>query len=93
MPRASRIVVPGIPHHITQRGNRQMPIFFSDDDRRYYIATLTKACAAHDVKCFAWCLMDNHVHLILQPSTAMPFARRWPVPTRNTRSMSICGKG
>jgi putative transposase len=70
MPRTSRIVVPGIPHHITQRGNRQMPIFFSDDDRRYYIATLTKACAAHDVKCFAWCLMDNHVHLILQPSTA-----------------------
>ena len=70
MPRRSRIVVPGIPHHITQRGNRQMPIFFSDDDRRYYLATLTKACAAQDVKCLAWCLMDNHVHLILLPPAA-----------------------
>ncbi len=70
MPRTSRIVVPGIPHHITQRGNRQMPIFFSDDDRRYYLATLTKACAVQAVKCLAWCLMDNHVHLILLPPTA-----------------------
>ena len=69
MPRTSRIVVPGIPHHITQRGNRQMPIFFSDDDRRYYIGILIKACAAQDVQCFAWCLMDNHVHLILLPPT------------------------
>jgi putative transposase len=70
MPRASRIVVPGVPHHITQRGNRQMPIFFSDNDRQAYIETLTKASAAQDIKCLAWCLMDNHVHLILQPPTA-----------------------
>lgn len=70
MPRTSRIVVPGVPHHITQRGNRQMPIFFSDGDRRYYVDLLTKACAAQEMKCFAWCLMDNHVHLILLPPTA-----------------------
>ncbi len=70
MPRASRIVVPGIPHHITQRGNRQMPIFFSDHDRQYYIEVLTKACVANDLTCLAWCLMDNHVHLILKPKAA-----------------------
>ncbi len=67
MPRTSRIVIPGIPHHITQRGNRQMPIFFSDHDRRFYLDTLTKACAAQGVTCLAWCLMENHVHLILVP--------------------------
>jgi putative transposase len=70
MPRTSRIVIPGIAHHITQRGNRQMPIFFTDHDRHYYIDVLTKACAAQEVKCLAWCLMDNHVHLILLPPAA-----------------------
>lgn len=70
MPRASRIVVPGVPHHITQRGNRQMPIFFANADRRYYLDVLTKACMTHDVTCLAWCLMDNHVHLVLVPQSA-----------------------
>lgn len=70
MPRSARIVVPDVPHHITQRGNRQMAIFFSDTDRRTYVALLTKACAEAGVRCLAWCLMDNHVHLILVPPSA-----------------------
>jgi putative transposase len=70
MPRAARIIVPDVPHHITQRGNRQLPIFFSDADRRRYVDMLAEGCTAHAVRCLAWCLMDNHVHLILVPPAA-----------------------
>jgi putative transposase len=37
MARLSRIVIPGVAHHVTQRGNRRQPVFFSDDDRRLYL--------------------------------------------------------
>lgn len=70
MPRTARIVVPDVPHHIVQRGNRQAAIFFSDADRRRYVDMLADACSANAVRCLAWCLMDNHVHLILVPPTA-----------------------
>lgn len=70
MARLARIVIPDVPHHVTQRGNRRQPVFFGDDDRRAYLALVAEACAASDTKCLAWCLMDNHVHLILVPRTA-----------------------
>ena len=70
MARLSRIVIPGVPHHITQRGNRRQPIFFSDEDRLLYLDLVRQGCAAAHVECLAWCLMDNHVHLILVPATA-----------------------
>lgn len=70
MPRAARLVVPGLPHHITQRGNRQQAIFFSDRDRSRYVEMLAEACVQQGTRCLAWCLMDNHVHLILVPATA-----------------------
>lgn len=69
MARLSRIVIPGVAHHVTQRGNRRQPVFFSDDDRRLYLKLVSEGCAAANVRCLAWCLMDNHVHLILVPST------------------------
>jgi putative transposase len=68
MARLARIVVPGVAHHVMQRGNRRQPVFFSDDDYAAYRALVTDACAAKDVRCLAWCLMPNHVHLILVPS-------------------------
>ena len=68
MPRAARIVIPGVPHHVVQRGNRRQAIFFDDADRHAYLALLGKACAMHGTRCLAWCLMDNHVHLILVPA-------------------------
>lgn len=68
MPRTARIVVPGMPHHVTQRGNRRMTVFFGDDDYRAYIAQLTKRCAAADTAVWGYCLMPNHIHLILCPS-------------------------
>jgi putative transposase len=70
MARLPRIVIPGVAHHITQRGNRRLPVFFGDEDRRSYLALIADASAAHGTRCLAWCLMDNHVHLILVPSTA-----------------------
>jgi putative transposase len=69
MARLSRIVIPSVPHHVTQRGNRRLPIFFSDEDRSAYLSLIAEACAAHGTICLAWCLMDNHVHLILVPSS------------------------
>ena len=67
MARLARIVIPQVAHHVTQRGNRRLPVFFSVDDRRAYLALLAGACAASGTTCLAWCLMDNHVHLILVP--------------------------
>lgn len=69
MPRPSRLVVPGVAHHITQRGNRQSTIFFSDDNRRAYLKLIKEGCAQSSTTCLAWCLMDNHIHLILVPKT------------------------
>jgi putative transposase len=68
--RLPRIVIPGVAHHVTQRGNRRQPVFFSDDDRLLYLDLVRQGCAAVGVRCLAWCLMDNHVHLILVPQTA-----------------------
>ena len=70
MPRSARIVVPGIAHHVIQRGNRQQQIFFDDEDRAAYASMLANALTRYGTNCLAWCLMDNHVHLILVPSGA-----------------------
>lgn len=61
MARLARIVIPGVAHHVTQRGNRRQPVFFSDNDRKLYLELLRAGCAAAGVRCLAWCLMDNHV--------------------------------
>lgn len=68
MARLARIVIPGVAHHVTQRGNRRLPVFFGDDDRRAYLGLVASAAAASGTRCLAWCLMDNHVHLILVPA-------------------------
>lgn len=68
MARLPRIVIPDVPHHVTQRGNRRLPVFFSDDDRREYLRLVASAGEASGTRCLAWCLMDNHVHLILVPA-------------------------
>ena len=67
MARLARIVIPDVAHHVTQRGNRRLPVFFSDDDRAAYLGLVADAAKANDTTCLAWCLMDNHVHLILVP--------------------------
>jgi putative transposase len=68
MARMARLVAPGIPHHVTQRGNGRASTFFSEGDYALYRALLAEHCAAAGVEVWAWVLMPNHVHLILTPS-------------------------
>ena len=70
MPRLARVVVPGLPHHITQRGNRRQQTFFCDEDYRSYLELMGQWCGAHQVEIWAYCLMLNHVHLIAVPQSA-----------------------
>jgi putative transposase len=67
MARLARIVIPGVPHHVTQRGNGRQPTFFSDGDYRRYLDLLARHCADQRVSIDGWVLMPNHVHLILTP--------------------------
>lgn len=67
MARLARVVAAGIPHHVTQRGNRRQQVFFSDDDYQTYKALLAEGCRNAGVEVWAYCLMPNHVHLILKP--------------------------
>jgi REP-associated tyrosine transposase len=68
MPRSARLVLPGLPHHVTQRGNRRQPTFFSDADYQLYMGLLRHWCAKSGTTVWAWCLMPNHVHLVLVPA-------------------------
>jgi putative transposase len=68
MARLARVVLPVHPHHVTQRGNGRARTFFGDDDYALYRDLLAENCHAAEVEVWAWCLMPNHVHLILVPS-------------------------
>ena len=70
MARIARIVAEGLPHHITQCGNRRQPTFFSDEDYTAYIELMSEWCGKYKVDIWAYCLMPNHIHLIVVPSKA-----------------------
>lgn len=70
MPRRARFVVPEIPYHVTQRGNRRQPVFFDDGDYRLYRHLVGEAARRCGTRIWAYCLMPNHVHLIAVPSNA-----------------------
>jgi putative transposase len=67
MARLARIVAAGLPHHVTQRGNRRQQVFFSEADYATYRSLLADSCRAARVAVWAYCLMPNHVHLVLVP--------------------------
>ncbi len=69
MPRLARTVFAHLPHHITQRGNRREDVFFDDEDRETYLQWLGEYAAKFKVEVAGYCLMSNHIHLILIPST------------------------
>ena len=69
MPRIARVLIPGVPVHVTQRGNYRQNIFEEDDDKEFYIKSFFEFRKKHNVKVYAWCLMDNHVHFILEPKS------------------------
>jgi putative transposase len=75
MPRHPRIVLPGRPHHVTQRGNNGREVFFSDADREIYLSLLKGYAADYSVDVLGFCLMTNHVHLIAVPNTGTGLAK------------------
>jgi len=75
MARVARVVLPDHPHHLVQRGNRRLDVFFSDDDRRTYMLFFGKACERYGVTIWAYCLMTNHVHFIAVPEKEDSLAR------------------
>jgi len=68
-------VIPDRPHHVTQRGNRRQQTFFGDDDYRAYLALLGEWCGRHGMRIWAYCLMPNHVHLIVVPPEGQAVCR------------------
>jgi len=69
MPRLPRAVFSGVPHHITQRGNRREDVFFCGNDRLAYLEWMHSYCQRHDVDILAYCLMTNHIHLVALPNS------------------------
>lgn len=67
MARIARVVAPGLPHHITQRGNRRQQTFFEDADYQLYLELMAEWCVRCGVAIWAYCLMPNHVHLVAVP--------------------------
>ena len=68
MPRIARVVLPGYPHHVTQRGNRRQRVFFYAGDYAHYLQLIAQSCSRAQTECLAYCLMPNHVHLVLTPN-------------------------
>ena len=69
MARLARVVIPGVAHHVTQRGNRRQPTFFCDEDYAAYLELMREWCGRLSVAVWGYCLMPNHVHLIVVPGS------------------------
>lgn len=69
MPRLSRAVFGGIPHHITQRENRRENVFFTAEDRTAYLNWMKEYCGKRRVEILAYCLMTNPIHLVAIPES------------------------
>ena len=90
MARLARLVVPGLPHHVTQRGNRRQQTFFGEDDYAAYLQLMAEWCRERGVDVWAYCLMPNHVHLIAVPQAEDSLARAiGEAHRRSTRRISF----
>lgn len=69
MPRTGRVLLPNYAHHIVQRGHTRQVVFPESHDFQYYLDTLREWKTVYDIKVYAYCLMTNHVHLVLAPPT------------------------
>ena len=67
MPRRARVVLPGVALHLVQRGNNRTACFFAPEDYRFYLDNLAEMAFKHGCAIHAYCLMTNHVHLLLTP--------------------------
>jgi len=71
----ARLVVPGYPHHVVQRGSRRQTTFFNNDDFDRYVSIFAENCNPEGVAVWAYCLMPNHVHFVLVPDRKDSLAR------------------
>ena len=75
MARLPRLVLPGVPYHVTQRGNRRQIVFFREDDRQLYLTLLGEQACRYRLEIWAYCLMTNHVHLVVVPREEQSLTR------------------
>ena len=97
MPRIPRVVVPGVPHHVVQRGNRREDVFFLAADRLRHMDLLRVYSNRHGLAVVAYCLMSNHVHLVVTPRDAQTLCRTLkPVHLRYAQHVNwthrLCGR-
>lgn len=79
MPRQARVVVPGHPYHVTQRGNSRQAIFLEDDDRLQYLSWINEYSLRYHLALLGYCLMDNHVHFIALPQRETALAKTFSI--------------
>ncbi len=72
MARPLRIEYPGALYHVTARGNARADIYLGDGDRRLFLDLLAQAAERYDWLCHAYCLMDNHYHLLVETGRPTP---------------------
>lgn len=75
MPRIARVVHPGLPYHVTHRGNHKARVFLERDDPVTYLRLVRSSARRHRLAVWAYCLMPNHVHLIVVPAAQDSMAR------------------
>lgn len=86
----ARIVAPGVAHHVTQRGNRRQAVFFCDADYIYYLELLSFWSSKFNLSILAYCLMPNHVHLVVVPPEAQALAQTMrEIHQRYTRAINF----
>ena len=81
-----------MPHHVTQRGNRRQQTFFGEEDYQHYLELMAQFCRAEQVAIWAYCLMPNHVHLIVVPQSAESLRRAIGEALAGTRGGSTSGR-
>lgn len=79
MSRIARLVLPGYPHHVTQRGNYQQQVFKSDSDYGFYLGLINKYAKEYLLAVLSFCLMPNHVHFICVPENESSLANTFKV--------------
>lgn len=70
MPRHARFLMPGVPVHVIQRGHNRSACFFHENDYVYYLDQLATQAKQFECAVHSYCLMTNHVHVLLTPETA-----------------------
>jgi putative transposase len=75
MPRIARVIAVGFPHHIIQRGNNRQKVFFAQVTREKYLDLLKEYSQKWKAGILAYCLMDNHVHLLIRPQNKESLAK------------------